>query len=161
MITCQFEDSGTGKLRHVVANNIVVKDGTFLLEKRAQNLLEGGKWSLPGGFMSRDESTSQTALRELKEETGWNGTIQELFCIITYPFRSHEDRQNVAFCYVIKPGTETGDYDTESTDRKWFDTQELETLDIAFDHYKILKKYIETQNKNAHYPLIIESELDY
>ena len=46
---------------------IVVDDsGRILLEKRSDN----GMWGLPGGGMEPGESIYETALREVKEETG-------------------------------------------------------------------------------------------
>ena len=46
---------------------IVVDDsGEILLEKRRDN----GMWGLPGGGIEPGESVYETALREVKEETG-------------------------------------------------------------------------------------------
>lgn len=161
MITCQFEDGASGTLRHASANNIVIQESKILLVKRADYLVEGGKWSLPGGFMNRDESASTNALRELEEETGWIGTIDKLFCIITYPFRLNEERQNVAFFFITTNKANSGHVDEESTDRKWFSADELDTITIAFDHYRVIKKYLMTKHDTSVYPLIIEKESDY
>ncbi|MFZ5534590.1 MAG: NUDIX hydrolase [Patescibacteria group bacterium] len=103
MITCLFENGHEAHLRHVVVHAIVEKDGALLLVKRAPNLLEGGKWSLPSGFLDRDETAAEGALRELYEETGWRGTVSSLFLIKTSPHRPHEDRQNVSFHFVVTP----------------------------------------------------------
>jgi len=70
MIQCIFENTNKTSLRHIVVHAIVEKDSKLLLEKRSEDLLEGGKWSLPSGFLNRDETASEGMLRELKEETG-------------------------------------------------------------------------------------------
>ena len=70
MITCAFENGNKASLRHVVVHMIVEKDGCILLEKRDGPILETGKGGLPSGFLERDETASQCAMRELKEETG-------------------------------------------------------------------------------------------
>ena len=53
------------------------KDGKILIAKRN---LEPGKnrWALPGGFVESDETSEDTCLRELKEETGIDGRIRRL-----------------------------------------------------------------------------------
>ena len=72
MITCTFEKGFTAKLRHVVVHAIIEMDGKLLLEKRTGDLLESGKWSLPSGFLDRDETAAQGIIREVKEETGYD-----------------------------------------------------------------------------------------
>ena len=71
MITCTFEDGNQNSLRHVTVSCLVIKDGKILLAKRADGLLEAGKWCLLGGYADRDETTEQTGIRESMEESGW------------------------------------------------------------------------------------------
>jgi ADP-ribose pyrophosphatase YjhB (NUDIX family) len=75
MINCVFENGSPASLRHVVVHAIVEKDGALLLGRRAPHLLEGGKLGLPGGFLDRGESLGEGVLRELREETGWDGQV--------------------------------------------------------------------------------------
>jgi 8-oxo-dGTP pyrophosphatase MutT (NUDIX family) len=55
-------------------------------------------------------------LRELREETGWDGRVLTLLRINSRPDRPHEDRQNVAFDFVIEPLEKRGEPDAESSD---------------------------------------------
>src|SRR5207247_2929977 len=103
MINGTFENGSRASLRHVVVHAIVERDGALLLVRRAAHLSEGGKWGLPGGFLDRDESLSDGVLRELREETGWDGRVSGLMRINSRPDRPREDRQNVAFDFVITP----------------------------------------------------------
>lgn len=145
MVTCTFEDGGTGTLRHAVVHSLAVKDGKILLVKRAEKLIEGGKWGFPGGYMSFDETAKETAVRELMEETGYESTVKALFRVNTNPHRRNDDnRQNIALEILVEVGERTGDSDWEQTDVKWFSLEELKSDELAFDHgdtVNLLKKY--------------------
>lgn len=106
MIICTFEDGGDAKLRHVVVDGIVLNAArdSVLLVKRAPHLSNGGKYGLIGGFLNRDETLEQGILREVLEETGYEGTVAKLLKVIDNPARHGEDRQNVSFVYIIEVG---------------------------------------------------------
>ena len=146
MITCTFENGGKASLRHVVADNIIVKDGKILLIKRAPKLIEGGKWGLIGGYMERDETILQTVERETLEEAGWKVKDITLMWINDNPNRPGEDRQNVVFAHFSTPLEKVGEPDLESTEQKWFDLNNLPPdEEIAFDYtenIRIYKKYL-------------------
>ncbi len=60
------------------AGAMIVDDRKILLVKRSAPP-KIGSWCLPAGFMEFDEHPSQTAVRELKEETGLDIQIDRLF----------------------------------------------------------------------------------
>lgn len=155
MITCVFEDGTKTSLRHVVVHMIVEKDGKLLLVKHSPKLLEGGKWSLPSGFLDRGETAVECAVRELKEETGWVGETIALFRVNTNPDRPHEDRQNVSFDFIVKPIRKAGEGDWESTDIRWFPIDQLPPLDsMAFDHGESIGLYLKYRQRTFSIPLI-------
>jgi len=155
MITCTFEKGYTAKLRHIVVHAIVEKDNGILLVKRAGDLLESGKWGLPGGFLDRDETAAQGALRELKEETGWEGKIISLFRINTNPVRPHEDRQNVSFDFLVKPLRKIADGDHESSKVEFIPFSKLYPSNkLAFDHGESIKLYLKFKNGQIQIPII-------
>lgn len=152
MITCAFEDESPAKLRHVVTHAIVEKDGCILLGKRAGDILETGKWGLPGGFLDRDETAETGVLRELKEETGWEGEIIALFRINSNPNRPGDDRQNVALEYIVTPIRKVGEPDWEQSRVEWIPINKLFPKDqFAFDHGESIELYL-TYRKNP-FPL--------
>lgn len=156
MITCRFEDGSPAKLRHVVVHAIVEKDGALLLEKRATRFLEGGKWSLPSGFLDRDETAPAAVLRELLEETGWQGEVVSLFRVNTRPDRPHEDRQNVAFEFIVKPIARTGGTDDETLAVEWIPFEKLLPFDeFAFDHGETIRLYLEYRRRKFPLPLVV------
>ncbi len=155
MITCTFENGNKASLRHVVTHAIVEKDGALLLEKRAGDILETGKWSLPSGFLDRDETAAQGILRELLEETGWEGEVISLFRINTSPNRPHEDRQNVVFEFLVRPIAKVGEPDHESSKVEWIPIDKLNPLnEFAFDHGESIGLYLKYREHPFTLPLL-------
>jgi 8-oxo-dGTP diphosphatase len=60
------------------AGAVVIREGKLLLVKRASFPREGD-WCVPAGFVEWDESPRQCAVRELKEETGYDVSLGQLF----------------------------------------------------------------------------------
>ena len=150
MITCHFEKSNKKVfLRHVVVDMLIIKDHQILLIKRAGKWLETGKWALPGGFLDRDETCEHAAIRETREETGYDSQVIKLFYINDDPSRRHElTRQNVSLVYLMKPIKKVGEHDDEVSDVQWFDLNKLPLVkDIAFDHLEIIKLYKKSLDK--------------
>jgi len=54
--------------------------GNVLLLKRDDDKHCGGLWSFPGGKVEAGEKPQAAAVRELKEETGLNGTAWQSIC---------------------------------------------------------------------------------
>ena len=52
-------------------------------------------WGLPGGWMHHGESPAQTALRELREETGFEGRVDRLLWV------GSGDRAELEVAYVV------------------------------------------------------------
>jgi len=135
MITCTFEDGGTGKLRHVVIDTLVLKENKILLVKRVKQLLEGGKWGVIGGFVEPNETLKESVAREVHEETGYNVENITLLTVIDRPDRPHEDRQNISFVFFCTATNKDGEKDWESEEVRWFSLDELPSADqLAFDH---------------------------
>lgn len=155
MITCTFENGKKANLRHVVVHAIVDLDGALLLGKRAGDILETGKWGLPGGFLDRNETAAQGALRELAEETGWEGEIISLFRINSKPHRPHEDRQNVAIEFIVKPIRQVGKPDWESSKVEWIPIDKLFPAgEFAFDHGESIALYLKYRKHPFPLPLL-------
>jgi 8-oxo-dGTP diphosphatase len=146
MISCTFENGNQNSLRHVTVGCLVVKDNEILLGKRAEGLLEPGKWCLLGGYANRDETTVETGIRESMEESGWVVRNLRLLRINDNPNRPHEDRQNIDFIYIADAVEKTGEPDWESAEVRWFPLDALPPSDeIAFDHedsIQLYKKYL-------------------
>jgi ADP-ribose pyrophosphatase YjhB (NUDIX family) len=156
MIQCQFENGRHANLRHVSVGVITLNDNKkeILLIKRAAHLVNGNKYALPGGILDFNETTSQGALRELKEETGYEGEITSLFRIVDSPNRLNEERRMVDFIFTVAVGKQIGKPDGEATEVKWFDLNSLPPRDqFAFDHFENIQLYLQHLKKPFTLPI--------
>jgi ADP-ribose pyrophosphatase YjhB (NUDIX family) len=56
----------------------IIRDGQILL---VPELIDGGRWSLPGGWAEVNQSPSQGVLREVHEETGYVAEVRKLAAV--------------------------------------------------------------------------------
>lgn len=78
-------------------------DGAVLMMKRTDN----GLWSIPGGGMEPGETIRETAIREVREETGFEVEPEFLIGIYSDPnhvveFSDGEVRQQFSVCFACK-----------------------------------------------------------
>ena len=93
---------GHEKVILVFAGGCLFNDeGKVLLQKRG----DSGKWGFPGGAIELGETPEETAVRELKEETGLNVEVESLIGIYTdsdikYP--SGDEAHSICIVYKLK-----------------------------------------------------------
>src|SRR5512139_2811873 len=86
----------------VAASAVVTNDqGDILMQRRA----DSGLWALPGGAMEMTESLPGAAIREVKEETGYDIEITGLVGTYTDPrhiiaYSDGEVRRQFNICFV-------------------------------------------------------------
>ena len=157
MIDCTFENGNRAHLRHVTVGVLALNSNKeILLVKRSRTIVGEGKLTIPGGFLDQGESTQEGALRELKEETGYEGKVQALFQVNDNPQRPKEDRQNIDFIYLVILG-EKGEIGTPSEVREnlWFSEANLPPdEDFAFDHRNIILKHFQYIKSPFNIPII-------
>lgn len=156
MIRCKFENNRGVSLRHVTVGAIAVNGkGEFLLVKRAPNIINANKYTIPGGFLDRGEDTKKGALRELFEETGLLGKIRFLFRVNDSPNRPKEDRQNVDFIYVVDIVGGEIQISREGESVGWFNKQSLPSEEeFAFDHHQNILLYLKYLKNQSVLPII-------
>lgn len=115
----------------VPAASAVVADerGRILLMRRSDNEL----WSIPGGGMEVGERIAETAVREVKEETGVDVEIDHLVGIYSNPehvveYSDGEVRQQFSVCFACR--TVGGELATsnESSEVGFFSPEEIEAM---------------------------------
>ena len=101
------------------------ESGRVLLQKRG----DSNKWGFPGGAIELGETPEEAAIRELKEETGLDVTIDSLIGIYTdsdmkYP--NGDSAQSIAIVYKLKALSGELICDNKETiDLKFFDVDKL------------------------------------
>src|SRR5262245_21154164 len=99
-----YDDPGAPPVNNLVpaASAVVVNDeGAILLQRRR----DSGLWSIPGGAMEVGERIAQTAVREVRAETGLD--VEPEWTVGVYPDPRHvveygdgEVRQEFSLCFA-------------------------------------------------------------
>jgi ADP-ribose pyrophosphatase YjhB (NUDIX family) len=127
------EPDGPRATRVVPAASAVVtdEDSRLLLAKRTDNDL----WTIPGGTMKPGETITETAVREVREETGIDVEVVSLVGIYSNPqhvveYSDGEVRQQFSVCFVCQRiGGEVSTSD-ETSEVGYFSPDEIEAVDI-------------------------------
>lgn len=84
---------------------------------------DGRTWTLPKGTPEQGETTEQTALREVAEETGLEVRIVEPLESISYTFTQRGARiHKTVFYFLMQPtGGDLARHDHEFDEVRWFD----------------------------------------
>ncbi len=106
---------------------------------------KAGLWTLPAGFMEYDEAPEETAVREVKEETGLDVAVQKLFSV----YRAGDDPRTRVILILfeadlvggrLKPGD-------DALKAEFFTLDNLPE-DIAFSaHRRALSDYLAREKK--------------
>ncbi len=120
---------------------LVVRRG----ENEPQILLikhNGGHWAFPKGHVEAGESEEQTALREVKEETGLTVKLDTRYReMVTFSPAPRTIKDVVYFAATVVSGTETPQL-TEVSDVRWVPFSEAERY-ITFENDRHLFQKIQ------------------
>jgi len=99
-------------------------------------------WGLPKGLVEKGESFEEAALREVREETGFEGTIRATLGSVSYWYVWEGTRINktVHFFLMDLTGGDAAFRDMEMEDVDWFPLANAAEI-VAFDsEQKIIRK---------------------
>jgi len=146
--------------RNVLAGAATVHDGQFLLLKRSQReSFLPDTWGIPAGQVWRREDPSDACKRELREETGLQGTVVGLIGYSTFvSTRNSIELSNLQLNFLVKVKYHAVKLDPAShSDSRWIELDDTNndlldafTRDImlaAGEHYK----EIEARQRSAAY----------
>lgn len=132
-----------GKFRKETSSGGVLyrlKEGILEVALILRTTQKGKKvWCLPKGKVEKAESPEETALREVREETGMEGEIVQKLGSINYWFHSPEDKAKVhktVHFYLMKYlSGSPQEHDWEVEDVSWFNLKEALAL-MAYETEK-------------------------
>ncbi|MGA5896769.1 NUDIX hydrolase [Streptomyces venetus] len=132
----------------VVAASAVVTDdeGRILLQRRRDNDL----WALPGGGMEMDESLPRCAVREVKEETGYDVEITGLVGTYTDPrhviaYTDGEVRRQFNICFTARIIGGDLTVSNESTEVRFIAPADLNALPMHHTQRLRLHHFLENR----------------
>ncbi len=118
---------------------ILLENESIILIKR-KNWPFKDYWAIPGGFVELGETLENAVIREAKEETSLDVEPIKIISIYSDPNRDPRGHVITAafFCKKLG-GTMKADSDAKAI--KIFNRKEVENINMAFDHAKILSDF--------------------
>jgi len=145
------KDIGSRKIILNSAGAVIIMDGKILLQRRTDN----GQWGLIGGLVELNETYEEAALREIREETGLDVTLESFLGI----FHNHnmvwsngDAAHVISAMFTARIISGEPRIDEESYELRFFGKEELPSL-FAEDHIAALDAYF----KGVRYPLLQEN----
>lgn len=124
--------------------------GGLVLDPQHENVVLIGRldrkgtllWSMPKGHIEAGETTEQTAIREVKEETGISARVLAPLGTIDYWFVAERRRVHKTVHHFILEATggELSDEDMEVTEVGWFPLAELDDILAYADERTLARK---------------------
>ncbi|MBY9007472.1 MAG: NUDIX hydrolase [Candidatus Lokiarchaeota archaeon] len=119
---------------------ILYKDNYIVLIRR-RNPPFKGEYALPGGFVDVGETLEKACIREAKEETNIAIKVIELIGVFSDPNRDPRGH-TVSITYLCEPKNYIDKPKglDDASHIELIPLNKLSTIDLAFDHKKILKE---------------------
>ena len=143
--TSSLRGTGVARLKQAVATSaggIVIRivDGApqLVVGKRKRER-DGVTWTLPKGTPDANETTEETALREVREESGLDVRIVSRFDSIEYWFVQGRTRihKTVHYFLMVPTGGDLGRHDHEFDEVRWITFVEAARL-LTFETERAL-----------------------
>ncbi|NCC71375.1 NUDIX hydrolase [bacterium] len=124
---------------YLATDTIIEYNNQIILVKRKK---DPKKYVLPGGFVEYEESAENAVIREAKEETNINFKINGLLGFYSDPNRDPRKHIATAVFYGKGEGNPKKNEESEALILSSVENAAFH-MDLAFDHNKILKDYIQ------------------
>jgi ADP-ribose pyrophosphatase YjhB (NUDIX family) len=134
------------------ANSLVVGSSAVVTDNETRILLQrrsdSGNWALPGGAMDIGETFAQSAVREVKEETGFDVRIDRIIGIYSDPghvfaYDDGEVRQEFSICLACTIVGGTLMVSSESTAVEFFAVADLPGLQMHESIHIRIRDYLD------------------
>jgi len=142
---CKDKSENSGKDMGLESERVVSSGGVIfrVVDGRFEVALisRGRIWGLPKGLIEEGETVEETALREVKEETGLDGETVGKIGVINYDFfRGKRYFKTVHFFLLKYICGSVRHHDLEADKVKWFSISEALEILTYINEKRILKK---------------------
>jgi ADP-ribose pyrophosphatase YjhB (NUDIX family) len=128
---------------------ILQRNSNILLIRRKNDPFKGFL-ALPGGFINEGETAEQAARRETVEETSLEVEPIDILGVYSDPRRDPRKHvMSVVFVAIITGGSESAGDDAGKLE--WVELENVDSLQLAFDHKQILRDYRKWKNSGGTY----------
>jgi 8-oxo-dGTP diphosphatase len=162
--TVGFMINETPSIRRHAALSVTVDLVIFTVREEALQVLlveRGnepflGEAALPGGYVRDGETLDDTALRELREETGLDGRQLHLEQLKTYgdPDRDPRGRVITVAYLALGPDLPLPKAGTDARHAQWSSVDRIAEEELAFDHTVILGDALERARTQLEYTTV-------
>lgn len=138
---------------HVSAGGVVYRQACGGVEIALCHRVSPPLWALPKGTPDKGESMDQTALREVREETGLEVEIRSSLGSIEYWFVRSQDRvrchKTVHFYLMVTTGGDFSCHDPEFDDVHWWPEAEALNIMTHSNEVELVKKALRIAHDRA------------
>jgi ADP-ribose pyrophosphatase YjhB (NUDIX family) len=134
----------------VLTVDVIIENGDEIVLIKHKKDWFKGKWGMPGGHVEYGETVEDAALREAKEETSLDVRLKEILGVYSDPKRDKRGHYVTTVFIADYLGGELRGKD-DVADAKWFNINNLPYDEMAGDHPKILKDYLNWKKEKGTY----------
>ena len=130
-----------------------VVDGRRVLFVRRASRYGRGNWQIPGGFVDRDETLDAAAVREVREETGVEASVQGVLAVRT----RWDDTNSTYVVFLMRPMSGEPSPGDEVDRAEYLTLTELDSLEQVPEINRAIAARALGVSRSVLYPAEVES----